>query len=186
MRFALVSLLLSLVLALGSPLKARAQVYPEAPLRANRLTMSACLQYQVTKHYRGRGVSPFRRYGFHAIANSDSTKVLWGYHVSLDSVRSDSKPLYRSFKHRDLTSIGIIDDFSASGICQYVFWWKGYYRRFSADLKRMGFVMSNDKRHSNVLIFSRNDVSVTVKFIIWDDIYVMQLQSGSVKLTNHI
>lgn len=141
------------------------------------LPVAACLQYQRIKETRGTGYAPFRRYGFRPIQTTDSTKRLWGYHVAKDSSYTKSKPLYRMFKHHDLYSFAIIDNASTNGSCQYVFWWKGYYRQFVADLRRMGFNMTNDSKRTNVLRFTRSDINIEVEFIIWEDIYVMQTLS---------
>lgn len=142
-----------------------------------QLPIAACLQYQRVKETRGSTVAPFRRYGFHPFQYKDSTKRIWGYHVMPDSAYKKSQPLYRMFRRHDIRSFAIIDDAAKQGSCQYVFWWKGYYRQFVADLRRMGFSMSNVPNKTNVLRFSRPDINIIVEFLIWEDIYVMTTSS---------
>lgn len=141
------------------------------------LPIAACLQYQRVKETRGTTFAPFRKYGFRPIQTSDSTRRLWGYHVMRDSSYTKSKPLYRMFKRHDLYSFAIIDNITNNGSSQYIFWWKGYYRKFVNDLRFMGFTMSNDPKRTNVLHFSRSDININVEFIIWEDLYVMQINS---------
>lgn len=141
------------------------------------MPVAVCMQYQLTKARRGSSVAPFRRYGFRPMMSADSTKHLWGYHVMRDSAYTKSKPLYRMFRRHDILSFAIIDDVTEGGACQYVFWWKGYYRKFADELRRMDFSMSAPKGSTNILRFSRQDVNVVVDFIIWDDIYVMKVYS---------
>lgn len=165
-RLALV-VLLSLVSGMGMYLRAQQRGVP--------VTVTACLQYQKVKSRDGDMSRLFRNYGMRPMMFNDSTRRLWGYHVRLDSVWTDKQPLYRVFQKHDIYSFAVIDGRQPNSSCQYVFWWKGYYRRFADDLKRMGFAMCNDKHHTNILRFSRDDIDVIVDFIIWDDIYVMQL-----------
>lgn len=141
-----------------------------------QMPVAACLQYQRIKSARGNGYAPFRKYGFHPIAFADSTKRLWGYHVYRDSTYNNKKPLYRIFKKHDLRSFAIIENSDNKGTSQYVFWWKGYYRNFVAELRQMGFDMSNVSGKTNVLRFSRKDISIVVDFIIWEDLYVMEIK----------
>ena len=145
--------------------------------RGIQMPVAVCLQYQRAKETRGNSIAPFRRYGFHPIQFADTTKRLWGFHVIRDSAYTKPKPLYRLFKRHDLLSFAIIEDNVPNGSTQYVFWWKGYYRQFTSDLKRMGFTMSEVPNKTNALRFSRNDLNIIVEFIIWEDIYVMQVKS---------
>lgn len=138
-----------------------------------QVDIAQCLQYERVKQLRGEGFAPFRRYGFHSMGTAGGNR-LWGWHVLLDSTAIGGKPVYRIFKRHDIQSFGIIDQGSQG--CLYVFWWKGYYRRFASDLRRMGFVMSNDPKRTNVLRFTRDDMDVMVDFIIWEDIYVMHIR----------
>lgn len=141
-----------------------------------QLPVAVCLQYQRTKAIRNTNVAPFRKYGFRPIPSDDASKRLWGYHVMRDSAYSKRQPPYRMFQRHDIYSFAIIDDTARLGTCQYVFWWKGYYRKFAADLRQMDFKMSEDPRQTNILRFSRPDINIVVEFIIWEDIYVMQIK----------
>lgn len=145
------------------------------------MTVAECLQYQRMKRTRGDAIAPFRKYGFvriratNYLAEND-TRRLWGYHVHANTeYNADSQPLYRIYKPAGLSSFAVIDHTEGRGTCQYVFWAKRYYRRFAADLRRMGFVMRNSSRQTNVLEFRKEGVDVGVDFIIWEDIYVMEV-----------
>lgn len=146
-----------------------------AQQRGVQLPVTACLQYQKVKSKGGNLSGFFHRYGMRQLVNGDNSSRLWGFHVRLDSTWTKSQPPYRIFQKHDIYSFAVIDGRQPNSPCQYVFWWKGYYRRFADDLRRMGFVMSNDKYHTNILCFTRKDVDIVVNFIIWEDIYVMQL-----------
>lgn len=171
MRYLLV-LLFCLFLGSGTMLHAQQ--------RGMQLPVTTCLQYQKMKSHGGASASRvFREYGLHPLVSSDKSDRLWGYHAHLDTTLMKQKPLYRAFKRYDIYSFAVIDGSLPSSPCQYVFWWKGYYRRFADDLRRLGFEMTNDKQHTNVLRFSKKGVDIVVDFIIWDDIYVMQLSLQS-------
>ncbi len=181
-------ILLFLVVTVG--LCARAQVR-----RDMQMPISVCLQYQRARQQRGTGVAPFRQYGFRRLLPPENAKAdgkqLWGYQVRLDSVPTAADgspstnssvpkgkvPLYRYFHRVNIYSFGVIDSADSLGTCQYVFWAKAYYRRFANSLKQFGFAMSQDRRRPNVLRFTRDDIGIYVDFIIWEDVYVMEIGS---------
>lgn len=141
-----------------------------------KLPITVCLQYQIIKNKREYSYAPFDWYGFKTINSKDKENNLWGYHVTIDSTKIQNTN-YRMFKHNDILSFAIIDNQIKTGNTQYIFWWKGYYRNFATELKQLGFTMSNVPGKTNVLRFSRNDTNITIDFIIWEDIYIMEIKS---------
>lgn len=150
--------------------------YDLPPTTALQIPVTALLQYQRVKATRGSAFAPFRKYGLRPIAAHDAQSKLWGYHVAIDTTRTTAEQPYRRFAHHDLYSFAVIDGVQPDSPAMYVFWWKGYYRHFAAQLRQRGFRMSNVTGQTNVLRFSKPDVNVIVDFIIWDDIYVMRIK----------
>ncbi len=140
------------------------------------------LRYQVQKSRKGVRTAPFKRYGLRRIraskflADNDSRHI-WGWHLQADETfDADREELYKLFKRADLSSMGIID--VQDGGVEVVFWDKQYYRRFSQELKKIGFVCSDSRRATNILEFRKPESSILVDFTIWPNIYIMYVYSA--------
>jgi len=143
--------------------------------------MPELLQYQCTKIKNRKINSPFKKYGFKHIrvkhVVDDDTLKLWGFNISANLEYDREKhPLYRLFRKKDMFSMAVIDYLGDGNTkCQLVFWNKKYYRCFSAELLRMGFVLHNSTRQTNALEFRKENVTIGVDVIVWGDIYLLEV-----------
>lgn len=150
------------------------------------LSVTDLLQYERAKQKGGEPSSPFRRYDMKRIRASKvledgDKRHIWGYHVHANlEYDKSSEPLYKLFKRGNMGSLAVIDDFTdGHRQCDVIFWGKRYYRRFSHDLRRMGFSLRNSQSQSNVLEFRKEGVSIGVDMIIWPEVYIMQVKAIS-------
>ena len=148
------------------------------------LSVTDLLQYERAKQKGGEPSSPFRRYEMKRIRASKvledgDKRHIWGYHVHANlEYDKSSEPLYKLFKRGDMGSLAVIDDYTdGHRQSDVIFWGKRYYRRFSHDLRRMGFSLRNSQTQSNVLEFRKEGVSVGVDMIIWPEVYIMQVKA---------
>ena len=144
-----------------------------------QLTAVELLQYQLQKTRKQLATPPFRRYGLRRIRASkylddSDPRHIWGWHLQPNEQYEASEPLYKLFQKGDLSSLGIIDT-QGAGI-EVVFWDKTYYRRFSQQLRNIGFTLSNSPAATNVLQFRKPDTTVRVDVTIWADIYIFKIE----------
>ena len=153
--------------------------------------MPELLQYQRQKQRAAEqdrllefSAQPFKKLGFkriHAkavLADNDPRHV-WGYHVNGNrEFDKEHQPFHQLFRRGDWGSMVVVDHFSADNYpCELIFWGKKYYRRFAAELRRMGFVLRNSTTQSNILEFRKPETSIGVDVIIWPEIYILQIKS---------
>lgn len=144
-----------------------------------QLTAVELLQYQLQKTRKQPATPPFRRYGLRRIRASkylddSDPRHIWGWHLQPNEQYEASESLYKLFQKGDLSSLGIIDT-QGAGI-EVVFWDKTYYRRFSQQLRNIGFILSNSPAATNVLQFRKPDTTVRVDVTIWADIYIFKIE----------
>ncbi len=166
-------------MALGQP-------YQEALVH-----MRGLLQYQLQKQRaieKGKltsfHVQPFRNMGLERIParkvlDDGDPRHIWGFQVKGNGEYDKAKqPLHQLFVHRHWGSIVAVDHFSADdSICELYFWGKKYYRRFSTELRKMGFAIRQSSSQQNVLEFRREETTIGVDVIIWPEIYILQIKS---------
>ena len=142
------------------------------------------LQYEKAKQKGGEPAAPFRKNDMKRIRASrvleeGDKRHLWGFNVKGNSNYDKSaEPLYKLFVKEDLGSLAVIDYLTDTNRkCEVVFWGKRYYRRFSHDLRRMGFEQHNSISQTNVLEFRKDGISIGVDIIIWPEIYIMTVKA---------